>query len=1036
MTMCLNSSISSFIKLKIYKILFILFLSSISFSTISAQALDSLLFESHVNLIDSTTIYEGIEEGLLCIDSLQNAYVYDKYQKNYINLLKGGLYANNLEDSLATSLIRPVENYLDSQKDTNHVLLAILLDIKSSIAFQNDEYDQAIEYIEQSIKIRKRQLGDDHPEYFSALSWLAFIHMNLGQYQESESLYLQCKKGMQNYYGENHPTFAELLFDMASLYSRMSLFEKAESNYQKTLSIRKKVFGKFHKVYSLTLINTASLYTQMGKFEESEQLYTEALSINEQLGDNSGFNHAHALSGFGWLYSKMGQYEKAVKPLQQSIDLYDQIFGPSNLYSITPMNDLAIIHKRLGNYEKAESISSKLVDTWATQYGKENVTYPILLNNLANIYTQTKEYDKAESIYLEALQISKKMAGEKSVSYGDFSANLASIYLETKDYEKAESKLLIAQEIQKDIKGTSHPDYANVLHKLGNLYEQTEQFEMAAKVYTEANDITKLMLENAFTFMSEKEKQLYHKRSLVSFSNVKALGFKHKSQEFLASLYNSILYEKGLHLNSSIQTKQFVFAQKDSSLLSIYNQLNETKQRLYNQYQLPLAQRDDTQVLNNEITDLEKQLAKASNSFRLDQALNNINMPEIAEKLQKGEVAIEFSRYFNTHDSIGYYAACVVDHMGKLDYVALTTEDELLKKLNINGVTDANYVNALYGQENRGLVVSQDQTNLYELVWQPIDSILNEVHTIYYSPTGYLNRLNLNAIGLDEETVLADKYKMIEMFSTRSIALQDEKSYNNIAYTVGGVQYENLESDGSANAANSKDLAYADISRNNKVKSWNYLRWTQKETETINSLLADNQFEIWSRTGNQATEEDFKSLGTDGPSPRFIHLATHGYFLPKVSLEEEDPDQRSFRLSDHPLLRSGLILSDGNAAWLGLDTGNQKEDGILTAYEVSGMNLSNTELVVLSACETGLGEITSIGDVYGLQRSFRMAGVKYLIMSLWQVPDRATSLFMTSFYSNYLGKNLSISEAFNKTQLEMRDRFFDPYDWAGFVLIE
>jgi len=141
-------------------------------------------------------------------------------------------------------------------------------------------------------------------------------------------------------------------------------------------------------------------------------------------------------------------------------------------------------------------------------------------------------------------------------------------------------------------------------------------------------------------------------------------------------------------------------------------------------------------------------------------------------------------------------------------------------------------------------------------------------------------------------------------------------------------------------------------------------------------------------------------------------------------------------MSDHPMLRSGLIMAGGNTAWQGKQTLEGKEDGILTAYEISQMNLSNTELVVLSACETGLGEIQGNEGVYGLQRAFKIAGAKYLIMSLWQVPDKQTSLLMTTFYKKWLEDKMAIPDAFHAAQKELREIGLDPYQWAGFVLVE
>jgi len=193
------------------------------------------------------------------------------------------------------------------------------------------------------------------------------------------------------------------------------------------------------------------------------------------------------------------------------------------------------------------------------------------------------------------------------------------------------------------------------------------------------------------------------------------------------------------------------------------------------------------------------------------------------------------------------------------------------------------------------------------------------------------------------------------------------------------------------------------------------------------------------KKGHEATEESFKNIGTNNSaSPRILHIATHGYFFndPKLNSGSLSNSETVFKISDHPMLRSGLILAGGNLAWQGKQTLEGREDGILTAYEISQMNLSNTELVVLSACETGLGDIQGNEGVYGLQRAFKIAGAKYLIMSLWQVPDKQTSLLMTTFYKKWLEDKMTIPDAFHAAQKQLRDGGLEPYYWAGFVLVE
>jgi len=240
------------------------------------------------------------------------------------------------------------------------------------------------------------------------------------------------------------------------------------------------------------------------------------------------------------------------------------------------------------------------------------------------------------------------------------------------------------------------------------------------------------------------------------------------------------------------------------------------------------------------------------------------------------------------------------------------------------------------------------------------------------------------------------------------------------------------------------------LSSNAKATGWNYLEGTMLETEIINNIFIKKKLSPVFITGDSATEWSFKNMAQEST---FLHISTHGFFYPKPAKRTLIPDTTKnheediiafrggrienrfiyFRDNPNPMMRSGLVFAGANQIW----QSNYKvsdNDGILTANEVVLLDLHNTHLVVLSACETGLGDIKGSEGVYGLQRAFKMAGVKYIIMSLWQVPDKETVEFMELFYKKLL-KTKDVRRSFNETQKEMRKKY-DPYFWAAFVLVE
>jgi CHAT domain-containing protein len=233
-----------------------------------------------------------------------------------------------------------------------------------------------------------------------------------------------------------------------------------------------------------------------------------------------------------------------------------------------------------------------------------------------------------------------------------------------------------------------------------------------------------------------------------------------------------------------------------------------------------------------------------------------------------------------------------------------------------------------------------------------------------------------------------------------------------------------------------RGLSFSQADSTLRGGSWKYLKFSEKETANIAAIIGKAGIPATTFGGYEATEEAFKKIGKDRDSPRILHLSTHGYFFPDSKSGGDGASDPVFKTSEHPMIRSGLILAGGNHAWQTGKPLGRREDGVLTAYEISQMNLAATELVVLSACETGLGDIRGNEGVYGLQRAFKIAGAKNLLMSLWQVPDFQTQELMTLFYQKWLLEKMPVRKALHTAQEEMRAKGYEPFYWAGFVLVE
>ena len=394
------------------------------------------------------------------------------------------------------------------------------------------------------------------------------------------------------------------------------------------------------------------------------------------------------------------------------------------------------------------------------------------------------------------------------------------------------------------------------------------------------------------------------------------------------------------------------------------------------------------------------------------------------------EIAIEYSSFQLTNknkptDSTMYVAYVYKKGWQNPKMISLFEEKELKKVLANKSP------NQLY-----------NSNKLYNLLWKPLKKYLNDSKTVYYSPSGLLNQISFAA--LKENETLCNKYNLVQLSSTGVLAGKLTEPSLATTLFIGDINYDYTETVDLA--IDSTQYTYLNIeslkySRGTKSRgeSWTYLPGTLKEIEGLQTILKlkGNNYST-SLTGTKATEANFKKLS--GNSPNILHIATHGFFYENLDIKPQrnmslNTEDR-YRLAEDPLLRSGLILAGANYTWKYGYNPNEKEDGILTAMEISNMDLSNTELVVLSACETGLGDIDGSEGVYGLQRAFKMAGVNIIVMSLWKVPDDETAEFMNLFYSNWIKTN-RVKAAFNQAQRTMQKKYKDePLKWAAFVLFE
>ena len=903
-------------------------------------------------------------------------------------------------------------------------------------------YRSALPLYKEVVAFKKKTLGEEHLNYANSLNDLSVAYWRTGQYDKALPLYQQALAIRRKALGEDSRKYVLNLKDLAMLYKMMGQYEKALLLYQQCLAIGKKALGEDESDYASILNNLANLYKEMGQYEKALPLYQQALAIRKK-APGEEHSYSYSLSSMAGLYMEMGQYDKALQSYQQVLAIRKKLLGEEHIEYVSVLQNMADLYYHMGQYKKALRLNEQLLAVSKKVVGEQHPDYANSLASLARLYTETGHYEKAMPLCRQTLLIRKKALGEEHPKYALALDNLAFLYYKTGRYGDALPLQQQALTIIKKVLGEEHPDYSNSLNNLALLYTSTGKLNHASALLMEASDHALKYLNKTYATLSEQEKMKFLKIRAAQFDFLPSFLSAHGEQSYLVNqVYANELALKGMVLEDQQGVLNSIRKSGDSTGFHLYEQWRSNKTFLGRQLLLPVFKRISALDSLQELTDqLEQQLSRRTSSFRKLQHRQVITVTDIVQKLQKGEAAAEFISFRLYHkkwtDSILYGVIVLLPDDSTPHYISLFEEKQLqsLLKSSSKQVNTAAGINKLYGKDS-----------LYQLIWKPLEKYLTGVRTIYFAPSGLLHRIAFQALRIDASHLLIDNFQIKQVLSTRSVALPLQVNIKPASAGIwGNIQY-GFQTEAGASRSVEVSLKGMDITassfnfytsdtRESRGKEWRSLTGTKQEMESISKELLQAGTPTVIDSGAVATEEAFKAI--DGKSPQVLHLATHGFFLPVADTKPDNnigAGNNVFTMQQNPMFRSGLALAGANYAWKGGMAIPGKEDGILTAYEIAQMDLSNTNLVVLSACETALGDLQGNEGVIGLQRAFKMAGVKQLIVSLWRVPDKETAELMKMFYRNWLSGQ-STREALRSAQLKMKERY-PPYFWAAFVVVE
>lgn len=920
--------------------------------------------------------------------------------------------------------------------------------------------------------------GTSSIQYGSIAGNLGMLYQELADYSRADAYFNQARAAIQKIYGPLHPEYAILLSNYASLKQLQGFFTEAESLLLESLNIKEAHFGTANREYLISFENLATLYFQTGRYQEAEAVFEKALDGNLSLYGPSHPFYAFSLRNLGKLKRAMGDYTSAEKLLAEASQTLNEALGNSHVLYISSLNDLALLYVSLGNLAAAKPLFEKTKTGYELNFGKEHPDYatalenistvlqlegkdeealPLLeeallvdekvlgknhplysktLHNLASLYQKKGDLAKAEALYVESLEIYEQTMGKDNSSYASSLYNLAVLFQEKEDFSAAETLLEEVRDIRQSLLGENHPDFAYTLYGLASVNQRQNDRPAALDYYEKALEIYDFQIKKVFPALSEEEKSSFYSKIRPVYEAfqdfgvefiVLAQGNDEQQKVVLELLYDVQLSTKALLLNASNKVRSRILASNSLELIGLFNQWIATKEKLAKAYSYSIEELEkngiDIRELETTSNTFEKQLSERSNAFAGEFDKEEVTWSNVKSKLNENEAAVEIVRIKKNikNDSVVYAGLILYGN----------SEKHIKLVFFPNGYEMEGKSFRLY--KNSIIYKLQDERS-FETYWEPYAAELKDEATVYISSDGIYNKVNLNTLYDPTSLRYVVETKNIHLLSnTRELIEKTAQAPPQpTASLFGFPDYEfNLTAnDTSAMLASSNAFEGSDALRDFE-NGINPLPGTLVEVKSISDILAANEWKYETLLEKNATEEHFKKIGNTS----LIHIATHGFFLEDFSLSNNlaAGGIQSRYAKFNPLFRSGLLLA-GSAKTMQNQPLNRPEDGVLTAYEVMNLNLDQTELIVMSACETGLGEVKNGEGVYGLQRAFIVAGAKSVVMSLWKVNDETTQRLMTSFYTNWFG-GMEKYSAFRKAVLDIKGEFSEPFYWGAFVML-
>lgn len=906
----------------------------------------------------------------------------------------------------------------------DHPLVALDLSNLANAFLYEGKFAQAEPVLQRAMAIVTNAKNIAPDIGITVLQTTAALDRDEGKYPESEHLYLQVLANRQKALGPDHPDVALVLDNLGSVFSAEGRYSDAETAYRRALDIRVKKLGQQHPLVGLTMINLAELYSQHGRWGDAEALYLNAMNIYLKAYGQQDIRVADLLRTAASLMIDEGKLPGAEKVLRGAVAISEKAKGPNDPAVASNLNLLAEVISDQGKLAESESLYKRAIDIVEKAPGSRSTDLADYQIGLASDYQNEQKFADAEPLFQKAIATLDANLTPNSPQLGEAQMNLALFYYAWDKPERAE------------------PYFEK---RIGNLMAQFRA--------------------NAAT-MSEKDRLIFLATTPGAFPMYYSFVLKYHDRmpELSGKMYDALLQEKGLIAESSAALRAGIEASGDKQALAMLDKLAAEKTELAALVESkigdPANRRAQIAQLEQETNQLEQELARHSSAVSDQKALAVVTWRDVQKTLKPGEAAVEIVR-FPLHDGKSFrknqlYVALVVrpdSNNPNLVFLGDAKDLESAPMLAYrNQVAQTRGLTA-EAEPNAPAAGSQTDTSAaYAAFWKPLEPALAGINRVYISPDGVLNQIPFGLFADSNGKLLLEKYQLRYVNSSKDLLRRSRPAPSKSAVLVGNPKFDLTEAEQRTEIAQTNRAAAhpepaaiqtpppartAQRSIDLTGAPLNPLPGTQIEVDAVAKLLANAGWQPNSYTGDRALKQTVLRVR----SPRIVHFATHGFFLSDAEIAQQARAIGAQHAPvEDPMLRSGLLFAGADRIRAGTPSGPGLDDGVLTAYEASQLDLEGTELVVLSACETGLGQQSNSEGIFGLRRGLQEAGAEAVMMSMWSVPDRETQELMALFYAKWLG-GLDKPEALRQAQLAEREvvrkRYGKdlPYYWGAFILV-